>query len=594
MTDPQEQTKEAPLKFQVILGRLLPMAADKRNNLGLAFLLLVALSSIQALLPQVLRMAVDGPLSPIWSVESLEFRTRHLHSLGQLFLAFLALAFAANYLSTLLLQTFGQTLVRNLRQNLFEKVHRLPIRYLDTHSIGRTVSRVVNDSSALSDLFTSVLASGLGDLILLVSIFFILLVTDPVLSVILFLFVPPLTMLVLWFRRESSRLYKIQRKLLARINAYLAETLDGHATIKVFQGEARQSERFDELDQQNLENELSIVTRVAIFRPGFSVAKTLATGALLCFGGLFVLRGQSSIGTLVSSLLYIRLLFAPLEQLAERYNIWMRAGVAAARVLGILDLEEPKSGKLSPSEESTIVFDNVSFHYEANKPVLRNVSFEIQPGQTTALVGSTGSGKSTIASLLLGFYQLTPESHHQGEIRVDGEQFNDLDIQQWRRRIAFVSQDLFLFEASIARNVALFSERKPREIRDALKQAGCWDFVQTLEDGEQTLVSEQGQSLSTGQRQLLSFARALVFQPKLLILDEATASIDSETEAQLESALDRLLQGRQALIVAHRLKTVERADQILVLEHGEIIERGTHSELLELDGRYAEMAREEN
>ena len=257
----------------------------------------------------------------------------------------------------------------------------------------------------------------------------------------------------------------------------------------------------------------------------------------------------------------------------------------------MLDLQEEPSGSITPPHRKTIEFDRVSYHYSPDKPVLKDVSFSIGPGETVALVGPTGSGKSTIISLLLGFYGLGAQQGHTGEIRYDGTPLEQFDIEQWRRRIAFVSQDLFLFKASALRNIGLYEEFDEAQIKTAVEGSGISQFLTELPQGLDTVVGEKGHSLSTGQRQLLSFARALAFEPEFLILDEATANIDSETEAQLEKVLDRLLEGRQAVIVAHRLATVRRADLILVLSQGQIVERGSHAELMAQQGLYAEMVR---
>ena len=263
--------------------------------------------------------------------------------------------------------------------------------------------------------------------------------------------------------------------------------------------------------------------------------------------------------------------------------------VASERVLAILDLAEEPSGQSLPNSGETITFESVGYHYTPDKPVLKDISFQVGPGESVALVGPTGSGKSTIISLLLGFYRLDNTRGHQGEIRIGDRSLADLKIDAWRRKIAFVSQDLFLFKGSVARNVRLYEELDEDAVSSALARAACAEFVDDLPQREQTVIGEKGHNLSTGQRQLLSFARALAFDPDLLILDEATANIDSETEARVEKALDALLEGRQAIIVAHRLSTVRRADKILVLEDGHITESGNHQQLMQKGGLYARL-----
>ena len=587
--DFDDDTPSQLVPSSLAIRRLLPMAGSTRRFLPLAFVLLLLPSGVQVALPQLIKLAIDGPLSPM-GMQDKTTAAAQLEDLGLLTVGLLVCGFVASYISALLLHQFGQTLVLNLRQRLFAKLHRLPMTYFDTHAVGRTVSRVVNDSNAISEMFTSVLAAGIGDVLLMLGILSILLWTNPILACILLAFCPFLVALVLWFRARSAPLYKTQRRLLAIINGFLAETLEGLSTVKSFGGEEFLRGRFRDVNVDALDNEISLVRKVALFSPWFAVCQTWANGLLLAFGGMAVVKGGLSLGTLVSAILYVRLLFTPLEELAERYNVLLRATVASNRVLGLLDLAEEPSGDVEPAHRAEIRFDHVQYHYSADKPVLRDISFAVGPGKTVALVGPTGSGKSTIISLLLGFYRLDPAQGHKGSLTYDGVPLTDLNLDAWRRRIAFVSQDLFLFKASVRENIRLFQSLADERVRQASQDAGA-TFLDQLPQGLETIVGEKGHALSTGQRQLLSFSRALAYDPELLILDEATANIDSETEAQLELVLDRLLQGRQAIIVAHRLATVRRADTILVLRDGQIVEHGPHEELVEQGGLYADMVR---
>ncbi len=581
--------------FQLVrhVARILGFVGDMRPVLGLAVLGSLIYAAFELTLPQVVKHAVDTYLVPGHQVKVGEAVTG-MRELAGTYMALLVGMLALSYGKSMALNHVGQRVVQRIRSRSWEHLHRLPVRYFDQNPVGRLVTRMSNDSNSLSDLFTNVLASGFEDLLRVVGVVIIMAGMEPMLSLWVLAVLIPLALMTWWFKVTSSEMHRTIRLLLARVNAFLQENVQGISVVKSFVAEKPMQDKFERLNDDFYKAEMSLIYLNAVFRPAISAGSTISMALVIYFGSRAVAGGTLSLGSILAYLFYLRLLFSPLEALAEKFNLLQGAAVASERLFRLLDTPVEAGYPASPGPRRErarghLVFENVSFAYDPDKPVLKNVSFEVLPGQTAALVGPSGSGKTTIASLMLGFYRL--EGHGTGRILLDGKPLEEWDLVELRHQFALVQQDLFLFGRELRQNVTLFEDRPDAELWKALELAQAAELVRRFPDGLGHQLTERGSTLSQGERQLLSFARALVVDPPILLLDEATANIDSRTEQAIQRALSALLEGRTAMVVAHRLSTVQEADQILVLRKGELVERGRHEELMRADGLYAHLYR---
>jgi ATP-binding cassette subfamily B multidrug efflux pump len=576
-TDEHEIT--APAYDQRLMRRLLGYIRPyKWLTLGAAVLLLVQ-SGLALIGPMLTERALDAAIP------------RHdlglLGLLTGLYLATLALDFIVEYGGTLLTTFIGQRVMYDLRMELFGHLQRLSISYFDRNPVGRLMTRVTSDVETLNELFSSGVVTIFGDVFTLLAIMVMMLAIDYRLALASFAVIPLVWLTARIFRRRVRETFRDIRYRLARLNAYLQERLSGMQIVQLFGRESASARRFAELNNEHLGAHLRSITVYAIFFPVVELLTSVSMAVLLWYGGLRVMSGTLTVGVLAAFIQYTRRFFQPLQDLSEKFNLLQSAMASSERVFALLDepvtvVEPARSIALSRPVRGAVRFEGVWFRYGGENPwVLRDVSFTASPGQTIALVGHTGAGKTTIVNLLLRFYD--PE---RGCITIDGQDIRDLSTADLRSMIGFVQQDLFLFTGDILHNLTLDAPISPERAREAAHRVGADRFIERLPSGYHHLLGERGRSLSVGERQLLSFARALALDPEILVLDEATSSVDAEAEAQIQRAIAELMSGRTSIVVAHRLSTILHADEILVLHHGEIRERGTHRELITQRGIY--------
>jgi ATP-binding cassette subfamily B multidrug efflux pump len=579
---PDDELDDRPYDMR-LMRRLLSYVRPYRARVVMAVCLLFGMSALELVGPYLTKVALDS------AVPRRDYGL--LGELVALYIGALFLAFLFEYAQTLLTTWLGQRIMFDLRTQVFAHLQRLSLRYFDRNPVGRLMTRVTNDVEALNEAFSSGIVTVFGDVFTLVFILAAMLRLDWRLALVTFAVLPFVAAAAFVFRALIRKAYRDIRVRLSRINAFLQEHVSGVRVVQLYGRERPVVERFRAINLDHQEANLRSITYYAAFFPVIEVLTAVALALILWYGGVQTLSGEVTVGVVAAFIQYTRRFFRPIQDLSEKYNLLQGAMAAAERIFELLDTEpevrDPDHPRHLPVPgRGEIEFRDVWFRYDADGEwILRGVSFRAAPGERVAIVGATGAGKSTIISLLMRFYE--PQ---RGAVLLDGVPVSEAPVDELRSRISLVLQDVFLFSEDVRRNIRLGEERiTDEQVRAAARRVGAERFIERLPGGYGQALGERGTSLSVGERQLVSFARALAFEPLVLVLDEATSSVDSELEAQIEEALKELMRGRTSLVIAHRLSTVQGADQILVLHHGEVRERGTHAELLRRGGLYARL-----
>lgn len=560
-----------------LMKRLLVYLRPYRSAVAVGVLLMLAGASLQILTPYLLKVAVDKCIT----LHDL----RGLNLISLLYLLVLLAAMLLQYGQVYILQMTGQRIMFDMRMQIFSHLQRLELNFFQKHPVGRLMTRVTNDVDVLNELFTSGVVSIFGDVLTLTGITVAMLAINFRLALVTLSVVPLLFLTTLVFRRKARAAYSETRFWLARMNAFLQEAISGMSIIQIFNQEKRMYDKFDGINHKHYEANQKSVMAYAVFYPVVEFIEAIAIALLVWYGGNRAIGGFVTFGALIAFIQYTQRFFRPIADLSEKYNIIQSAMASSEKIFNLIDSREmirhPATGFV-PNRLSEVEFQNVSFRYPNGEQVLKNVSFKIAAGEKLAIVGPTGAGKTTVTSLLLRFYD-----GYEGKILINGTDLHDIPEEQIRRDFAVVFQDAFLFSRTVKENISFDRpEITDEQIQKVASELLADPFIRKLPGGYDELLSERGSNLSFGQRQLLTFVRTIAANPSLIVLDEATSSVDVETEYVIRHALKKLMENRTAILIAHRLSTIQNVGRILVLFDGEIREEGTHQELLEREDLY--------
>ncbi len=563
-----------------LVNRFLPYMRPYAWRVILSLVLLLATTALLLAQPLLVQQAIDRDIA--------KGTTEDLWWITTLYVLTLVLSFAFQYVQSVQMVIVSQKVMNDLRMKLFRHLQRMSIAFYDANPVGRLVTRLTNDIQALNDLLTAGAVRIIADVLQIVGVAIVLLFIDWKLALITLVIMPLLAVVMRWFAVVMRNAFRKQRQYVAKLNAFTAEHLSGILLVQLFGRQRKDYDEFRAHNEELLGANMEVVHSFALFEPVVAMVAAITTAIIIVVGGRFVLDESLTIGRFVAFLQLVAMYYNPIREIADRFNILQGAMAALERIFTLLDEPEgvqDAEGALELPEKiaGSVEFDHVSFSYTEDTWVLKDVSFRIEPGERVAFVGATGAGKTSLINLLLRFYDV-----QHGRILLDGVDIARAKQQHVRRHIGLVLQDPFIFTGTIEENIRLRDESiSIEQVRMAARLVGADRFINQLPDGYQHQLVERGANLSTGQKQLLAFARSVAFDPEvMLVLDEATANIDSETEALIQDSLERLTARRTSIIIAHRLATVRSADRIIVLHHGEIVEQGTHEELLAARGRY--------
>ncbi len=561
-----------------LMKRLLGYIKPYKKYVIFAILLNVVVAALGPLRPYLTKIAIDNYIA------NKDFHGLLIISL--LLMGSLLLQAIIQYLLTYYTQYLGQKTIFDLRTQIFQHTQKLALKFFDKTPIGRIVTRTTNDVEALSELFSSGIVMVFSDVFIIVWILVFMFFMDVKLSLVTLSVLPILIYGTFLFRKKVRESYRDVRLHLARLNSYMQEHVTGMNVIQIFNKEKDELKRFSDINSDYRESNIKSIFYYAIFYPSVELLSSIALGLIIWYGGGEIIRSSLTIGVLFAFIQFTEMFFRPIRDLSEKYNIMQTAMASSERIFKLLDnqtfVKNPEQPVELNSVKGEIEFNNVYFAYNSEDYVLKNISFKINPGETVAIVGATGAGKTSIINILTRFYDI-----NKGNILVDGIDISTIDKKELRKYISIVLQDVFLFSGTVRSNISMNNDQIPlSKIVESAKIVGADKFIESLPNKYEEVVKERGATLSVGQKQLISFARALAYDPQILVLDEATSSVDTETEILIQKAIEKLLIGRTAIVIAHRLSTIQSADKIIVMHKGEIRETGNHQELLAKRGIY--------